>query len=82
MVLCYCVLYFSACRTRSGIVDFPCYNFLSVECVLVLWSSVLYFSAFVTRSDIVEFHVYFSACGLLSGIVELRVIYFCVWTTL
>ena len=47
------VLYFFACGTRSGIVEFSVIYFLRVERALVLWNFVLYFSAGRMRSGIV-----------------------------
>ena len=46
------VLYFSACGTRSSIMEF-CAIFLCVEQALVLWNFVLYFYVFKTLSGIV-----------------------------
>ena len=75
--------------------EFSCYNFPHVEfCAIFLCALVfpVVFSACgisyfiflrVERTLVLlNFVLYFSACGTRSGIVEFRVIFFCVWNAL
>ena len=87
------VLYFSACLTRSSIVEFcviffcvwnvlwyhgiSCYIFLCVERALVLWNFVLYFLRVERALVLWNFVLYFSVGGTRSGIVEFCVIFSC-----
>ena len=98
MVLWNFVLYQSACETYSVIVEFYvllfcmwnalwycvilCYIFMHVEQSLVLWNLMLYLSVSRTHSGILNFFVTLSVCGTCYSLVELCVIFFCVWNAL
>ena len=67
------VLYISACKMRSGIVEL-CFYFLHVEHAAVLCYTFLRVELPLVLLNCMS---YFSACGMCSGTVEFRVIYFC-----
>ena len=82
--LWYFVLYFSACRTRTGVLFsiFPSVERALVFCVIffrvwnALWYFVLYFSAFGTRSGIL-YHIF----PRLERALVFYVLFFRVWNT-
>ena len=63
----FCVIFFCVWNTLCYC-GMLCYNFLRVECSLVLWNLILYIPACGTCSDIVESRLIFPACGMCSGI--------------
>ena len=95
LVLWNLVLHFSACGTRSGIVDFrvtffcawnalwycgiPCYIFPRVECAIVLCYILLRMECALVLWNFV---LHFSACETRFGIVELFVVCFSVCNVL
>ena len=92
------VLFFPACWMCSVIVEFSvlfffvwnalcycgfsCYIFPLMKIGLLLLIFVLYFSACGIRSGIMEFCDILSGCETRSIIVEFHVIFFCIWNAL